>query len=247
MDQMPAHVVGSIVQMDWHSTAEGETVLQHFYNPQTSGRKLFGLLERPPVAPHIEEVSYKLFFAGKAGVGKTATISRLAGTLPPAGYIETTGIRKTNIYWPVKIWDKIILFRLQCWDAGEHAVKKYGHIFPSCKAKSDGVVIIFSFMDESSFAEVPNIISKVTKDDQSPPAVMVFGTRFCLSSKLEVSLNEIKEFEQKYHVNVMKVNKVTSISHDRNEVHRTAPLLNAICEKLWIRDQEYILKNGMTV
>lgn len=33
---------GSIVNMDWQSTAEGETILQHFYNPLTSGRKLFG-------------------------------------------------------------------------------------------------------------------------------------------------------------------------------------------------------------
>ena len=30
------------VSMDWQSTAEGETILQYFYNPQTSGRKLFG-------------------------------------------------------------------------------------------------------------------------------------------------------------------------------------------------------------
>lgn len=78
----------------------------------------------------MEEISYKLFFAGKAGGGKTATIARLAGTSLNPGYVETTGIRNTNIFWPVKIWDKIILFKLQCWDAGENSIRKYSHILP---------------------------------------------------------------------------------------------------------------------
>jgi hypothetical protein len=33
---------GSVVKLDWQSTAEGETIMQHFYNPQTNGRKFFG-------------------------------------------------------------------------------------------------------------------------------------------------------------------------------------------------------------
>jgi hypothetical protein len=34
--------VGSIVSLDWQSSAEGETILQHFYDPQTTGRKVLG-------------------------------------------------------------------------------------------------------------------------------------------------------------------------------------------------------------
>lgn len=31
-----------IVSLDWQSSAEGETILQHFYDPQTTGRKVLG-------------------------------------------------------------------------------------------------------------------------------------------------------------------------------------------------------------
>jgi hypothetical protein len=32
-----------IVSLDWQSSAEGETILQHFYDPQTTGRKVLGM------------------------------------------------------------------------------------------------------------------------------------------------------------------------------------------------------------
>lgn len=78
--------------------------------------------------PSVEEVSYKLFVGGRVGVGKTTAIARLAGIPCQSSYIETAGIHKTNIFWPVKIWDKTILFKLQFWDAGENSMKKYSHI-----------------------------------------------------------------------------------------------------------------------
>jgi hypothetical protein len=34
---------GSIVSLDWQSSAEGEAILQHFYDPQTTGRKVLGI------------------------------------------------------------------------------------------------------------------------------------------------------------------------------------------------------------
>ena len=34
--------IGRIVSFDWQSSAEGETILQHFYDPQTTGRKITG-------------------------------------------------------------------------------------------------------------------------------------------------------------------------------------------------------------
>jgi len=37
-------MANSVVYRDWQSTAEGETILQYFYDPQSSGRKLFGNL-----------------------------------------------------------------------------------------------------------------------------------------------------------------------------------------------------------
>lgn len=64
-----------------------------------------------------------------------------------------------------------------------------------------------------------------------------------MTSKLEVSSSETKEFEQKWHIPVLKMSK--SSGSDRNEVHKMAPVLNTICEQLWIRDQEYLLKHGL--
>jgi GTPase SAR1 family protein len=90
-----------------------------------------GLLEKPNLPQSVEELSFKIFVSGKAGIGKTTTIARLAGTVcPSSAYVETVGIRETNVYWPTKIRDKIVLFKLQLWDAGENSIKKYSHILP---------------------------------------------------------------------------------------------------------------------
>jgi len=89
-----------------------------------------GILERPSLPSSIEEVTYKIFTIGRSGVGKTTVIARLAGLLGSNNYTETNGIRKTNVYWPVKIWDKVVLFKLQFWDTSESSIKKYNHILP---------------------------------------------------------------------------------------------------------------------
>ena len=50
-----------------------------------------GLLERPPLSAHIEEVSYKVFLSGKAGVGKTCAVAKLTGHDIPKQHAETSG------------------------------------------------------------------------------------------------------------------------------------------------------------
>ncbi|KAI5713216.1 hypothetical protein M8J75_014590 [Diaphorina citri] len=235
---------GCMIHMDWQSTAEGETILQNFYNPHSSGRKLFGLLEKPTIPMNIEEVSYKLFFVGKSGIGKSLTIARFAGINSPPSYLETAGIQKTNILWPVKIWEKIILFKLQCWDVGENSLKKYSHILPSCKNRADGIVFVFSFMDRSSFNDLIPNINKMTKDDPSHPAITIIGSRYNPAMNMEVTLAETRELELKYRIPVLKMNVVSP--GERHEVSKVAPLLNIMCEQLWMRDQEYLLKQGLS-
>jgi len=153
-------------------------------------------LERP-ILPNIEEVSYKLFFVGKSGAGKSSTIARLAGIVNNDGeYIETRGIRKSNIYWPVKVWDRIILFRLQCWDAGDRDIKKFGHIlsvnryivfksffsfythkiFQVCKEESDAIVFVFSFNDPSGLTNISTNLPTYM-NDKSKPVPIVIGTK----------------------------------------------------------------------
>ncbi|KAK3911067.1 Ciliogenesis and planar polarity effector 2 [Frankliniella fusca] len=230
----------SVVFRDWQSTAEGETVLQHFYDPHSSGRKLFGILERPTLPSSIEEVSYKLFVAGKVGVGKTTTIARLAGIQCTSNYTETPGIRKTNVYWPVKIWDKTILFKLQFWDAGENSMRKYSHVLTSCKEKADAILLVFSYTDAASFHEIPQLMSKLSQGHH--PAKIVIGTRYSSTNSLDVSNAQTKEFELKWKARVLRMN---SSLNERNEVHKISPIMNVICEQLWIRDQDYLLKQGL--
>lgn len=238
--------VGSIVSLDWQSSAEGETILQHLYDPQTTGRKVLGILDRPSLPSSIEEVSYKLHITGRAGVGKTATVARLYGIKCPNTYVETAGIRKSNIYWPVKIWDKIILFKLQFWDAGDNSIKKYSHILPACKDKVDAIMYVFSFLDHNSFAELPQQMSRMSQMGENPTNIVI-GTRYNPGNKLEVPTADIKEFELKWQVPVLKIDNTWpgSRSDCDSEVHEVASLLNIICERLWIRDQEYLLKQGL--
>ncbi|GFG40219.1 hypothetical protein Cfor_09807 [Coptotermes formosanus] len=322
-----------VVSLDWQSSAEGETILQHFYDPQTTGRKVLGMcmhflyahkcrsketrlylhfvrkrpgssvmlsteqnnvpylccpklhyalqahetgrqccdvpvlgstgtkgiwsahgdphsrlargiLDRPSLPTSIEEVSYKLHITGRSCVGKTATVARLSGIKYPSTYVETAGIRKSNIFWPVKIWDKIILFKLQFWDAGDNSIKRYSHILPACRDKADAIVYVFSFLDNSSFAELPQQISRMSQMGENP-AHIVIGTRYNLGNKLDVSSADIKEFELKWQVPVLKIDNTWSGGRSDSEVHEVASLLNIICERLWIRDQEYLLKQGL--
>ena len=43
-----------------------------------------------------------------------------------------SGIATSVLYWPAKIADinKVVMFRLQLWDAGETTIKKFHHILP---------------------------------------------------------------------------------------------------------------------
>lgn len=137
------------------------------------------MLERPAVPSNVEEVSYKLFVSGNAGVGKTSTIARLAGLKCSSSYYETAGIQKTNVYWPVKIWEKIIMFKLQFWESGENSIKKYSHILSACQSKADAVVFVFSFADKSTFAELPNCVKTILEMGNEPTSVVI-GTRLLL-------------------------------------------------------------------
>ncbi|XP_050541079.1 ciliogenesis and planar polarity effector 2-like [Daktulosphaira vitifoliae] len=233
-------MMGTIVKLDWQNTAEGKTIMQHFYNPQNNGRKLFGILERP-LLPNVEEVSYKLFFVGKSGTGKSATIARLAGA-PEINeeYIETRGIRKTNIYWPAKVWDRTILFRLQCWDTGDRDLKKFGHILPACTEETDAIIFIFSFNDPSGLDNISTNLPTFM-NHKSNPAPIVIGTKYCPGDfTAKVTVSDIEEFEATQKINILKINKTVG-NYDQNEIDLTYFTLNVICEQLWIRDQNYIL------
>ena len=43
-----------------------------------------------------------------------------------------SGIQTSVVYWPAKITtlDRVVMFKLHFWDAGESALKKFDHVLP---------------------------------------------------------------------------------------------------------------------
>ncbi|KAK9497238.1 hypothetical protein O3M35_004595 [Rhynocoris fuscipes] len=233
----------SDVQTEWQNTAEGLAILKHFFNSKSSGRKLFGILERPVLHTSIEEVCYKIVLLGKSGSGKTWTCQRLAGISGNFNTYETVGISITDIYWPIKIWDKIIIFKLTIWDPGSNSFKKYTHIPWSCNDKADMQLLIFSYNDLSSFNEILPMINKSNKkSEETLPGILLIGNRYF--PKNEVTISDLQEIKLKNNINILTLPNFTTNS---NEITKISPILNAICEQLWFRDQQYILSHNVTV
>ncbi|XP_033127987.1 ciliogenesis and planar polarity effector 2-like [Anneissia japonica] len=128
-------VLGKMFEENWHRTHDGK---QYFSGIVRNGkRRIFGSLESPalPAGLIYDNVSYKIFVSGKAGVGKTSTVAKLSGLAVPKSHIETPGLQTSVVYWPAKLTDgsgKVLMFKFQLWDAGENILKKFDHVLPAC-------------------------------------------------------------------------------------------------------------------
>ncbi|XP_032781534.2 ciliogenesis and planar polarity effector 2 isoform X1 [Daphnia magna] len=149
---------------DWYKTPEGELIVQQLYCPNNNKiLKHFGILEHPSIAPGTQEVVFKIGVLGKAGSGKTKTISVLSGkpTVFP-GYIETIGIHVKNIYWPAQVQAKTCLFKLQFWESGESCSKRYNYISTACLEKTDAVAIVVNRADRTSLDYADSKLDSLT-------------------------------------------------------------------------------------
>uniref|UniRef100_A0A146MAY0 REM2-and Rab-like small GTPase 1 n=2 Tax=Lygus hesperus TaxID=30085 RepID=A0A146MAY0_LYGHE len=116
----------------------------------------------------------------------------------------------------------------------------------SCQDKVDLRVFVFSFTDTSSFTELPAYITSTSdKDINQVAASIVIGTRN--SSKAVVSPTEIKNFKLSFGIEV--VYSLPQAYHEKiaESLPEIIPLMNDICEILWLRDQHYIMNNSVTV
>ncbi|NXJ85131.1 CPLN2 protein, partial [Trogon melanurus] len=97
-----------------------KTGCQHPKKPDPHLSTHPALLERPVLPPALAAptVTYKLFLSGKSGVGKTALVAALAGTLVPHVHHDTLGIEVTTVYWPAKprASGRPVMFQLDFWD-----------------------------------------------------------------------------------------------------------------------------------
>uniref|UniRef100_A0A3B5M956 Ciliogenesis and planar polarity effector 2 n=1 Tax=Xiphophorus couchianus TaxID=32473 RepID=A0A3B5M956_9TELE len=121
-------------------------------------------------------------------VGKTALAARLAGLNIPSVHHETTGIQTTVVYWPVKLREngRVLFFRLQLWDCGENALRRFDHLLPSCKEQVDAVLFLFSFTDRTSFQDLSNQMTKWTESTDCLVKVVV-GTKTLFANTVTCS------------------------------------------------------------
>ncbi|XP_059685819.1 ciliogenesis and planar polarity effector 2-like [Gavia stellata] len=230
---------GSVLEPGWLLSPAGRPYLDSIL--QKNQRRVFGLLERPVLPPTLAAptVTYKLFLSGKSGVGKTALVATLAGTPVPPVHHETLGIEATTVYWPAKprASGRPVIFQLRFWDCGDGALKKFEHLLPACKEEADAVLFLFSFTDRSSFEELPAQMSRVVGPDEENLVRVVVGTKFDLSPQADVTEGDVTAFEGAWGVPVLRVGSRPGAGPGRGGLARVAPLLDALVERLWRRDQ----------
>ncbi|OXB64412.1 hypothetical protein ASZ78_009995 [Callipepla squamata] len=223
-------------------------------------RRVFGLLERPALPPalSVPTLTYKLFVSGRSAVGKTALVATLAGTPVPPTHRETLGtegtprgwgvlggtvgavgcrgIEVSTLFWPAIPLgsERPVLFQLQFWDCGESALRKFEHLLPACREEADAILLVFSFTDRASFAELPARLARVLQPSEDPLRVVV-GTRFDLCPRTAVTEADVAALEDSWGLRVLRVGGGCGVG--REGVARVAPLLDALVGQLWQRDQ----------
>ncbi|XP_038872674.1 ciliogenesis and planar polarity effector 2 [Salvelinus namaycush] len=225
---------GSIVVADWHRSADSKEFFSRILHKKK--RRNFGLLEALVMPPNVsvDTVNYKIFISGKSGVGKTALAARLAGLNIPNMHYETTGIETTVVYWPVKLREsgRVLFFRLQLWDCGENALRRFDHLLPSCKEQVDAILFLFSFTDRASFDDLSNQIARGSESCDRVVKLVV-GTKFDLFMHTDVTEREVTRFQEVWGLPVFRMGGDVSNVSNLGEV---APLLNCLAEHLWHQD-----------
>jgi len=227
---------GSALSYEWYKSGEGQGLLAHLTHPGTGHRRLYGSLEYPNIPPSIECSEYKVFLVGESGVGKSAAAAWMAG-LPgwnrQSG--ESPGLRVTTVYWPAKVNNNLIFFKLNVWDGGDGAVKKYGHVYPACKEGAHGVLPIFSFTDKNSWLEIPAILNRtILPQDSITP--IVIGNRCGSLTDTTITSSELAEFQAGWNIPIVRIRNQTNSSNP-GSLPEVATALNTICEQLWMANR----------
>jgi len=205
-------------------------------------RKLFGLLEHPSLPPNksVDTVRYKIFVCGKANVGKSSTVAKLAGGKVRKSVSETPGIETTVVHWPVRLiaTGQVVFFCLHFWDVGDNAVKKFDHILPACKEEADCILFMFSFTDRTSFSEVHHYMNRMIDGIERQPAQVIVGTKADQYIHSDISDAEIQDLSESRNAAVLRIKNFPFISGEGYEsIKDVAPFLNKLCDILWTRDQ----------
>ncbi|XP_064326734.1 ciliogenesis and planar polarity effector 2 isoform X2 [Phalacrocorax carbo] len=149
------------------------------------------------------------------------------------------GIEVTTVYWPAKLRasGRPVIFQLHFWDCGDGALKKFEHLLPACKEEADAILFLFSFTDRSSFEELPAHVSRVVGPEEEKLVRVVVGTKFDLSPQADVTEGDVAAFEGTWGLPVLRAGSRPGAGAGRGGLARVAPLLDALAERLWRRDQ----------
>ena len=203
------------IAKDWQLSREARI----YMNPLIRRKKrvLFGLLEHPSfVSPLMKKAPVhhcKMFLYGKAAIGKTSTVMKLAGQHVPRLHQETLGVQTTTIYWPAKLMgpqEHIELMQIEFWDTGERALRKFEHILPSCLSGTNCIAFLFSYADRNSWLELPNIITQATATGKIDSHLKIVIATRADSSEYQVTQEEVEQFEQEHNISVLSICNVNN-------------------------------------
>lgn len=135
------------------------------------------------------------------------------------------------------------MFRFEFWDCGESALKKFDHMLPACKEKTDAFLFLFSFTDRASFEDLPGQLAHVA--GEAPGVVrMVIGSKFDQYMHTDVPERDLTAFRQAWALPLLRVKSVPGrrLADGRTldgqaGLADIAHVLNGLAEQLWHQDQ----------
>ena len=201
-----------IVLKDWQLSREARVYMNCLFHRKM--RVQFGHLEHPGNSSSLIKKApvyiCKLLLYGKAGVGKTSTVLKLAGRAVPALHQETMGIQTTTLYWPAKLaeTEEVVLLHLELWDTGEKSLRKYDHILPSMLSATNGIAFCFSYTDRNSWNELPSIITQATSTRKIDSHLKVVIATRVDSTQHKVTQEEVELFEREHNIKVLSIGNV---------------------------------------
>lgn len=247
---------------DWQVSKEARVFTASLFTNKK--RRQFGLLESPlsdsPALARLPVHSCKLLLLGKARVGKTSTVQKLAGRPVPKSYQETLGVQTSTIYWPVKLTKpsslgggakkNIAFLQLELWDAAERSAPSlnFEKNFTPLANSVNTVAFLFSYTNRRSWEELPEILLN-SQQALERFLKVVIGTR-ADSSTREVTQKEVTNFQLLHGIRVLSIGNVDGamLSDDitpdgQAGLADIAPLLNGLTEEvvdhLWMQQNQH--------
>ncbi|XP_062363552.1 ciliogenesis and planar polarity effector 2 isoform X5 [Cinclus cinclus] len=174
------------------------------------------------------------------------------------------GIEATTLFWPAKplASGRPVLFQLHLWDCGDGALRKFEHLLPvsggrvsgwgrhlqepavrgcprpqACKEEADAALFLFSFTDRASFEELPALMDRVLSPGDGDLIRVVVGTKFDLATHAAVTEEDVRTFEGTWGLRVLRAGGTPGAGGARAGLARVTPVLDALVEGLWRRDQ----------